>query len=113
MGRGDESFWRKHCAVVLLVKVSPETGKAKMCKPQAWTQCHRLMYPGPTGSPENHKKEFCSDSGSVKFRDAPWPQPPGIFIKGTSFNILAFLCTIREILRKDQCSSSCSGHYGR
>ncbi|KAF8575931.1 hypothetical protein K439DRAFT_1261669, partial [Ramaria rubella] len=94
MGRGDESFWRKHCAVVPLVKVSPETGKAKTRKPQTCTRCHRLMYPGPTGSPENHKKEFCSDGGSVKFRDAPWPQPPGIFIKGTSFDILAFLCTI-------------------
>ncbi|KAF8580074.1 hypothetical protein K439DRAFT_1648290 [Ramaria rubella] len=87
MGRGDESFWRKHCAVVPLVK----------CKPQTCTRYHRLMYPGPTGSPENHKKEFCSDGGSVKFRDAPWPQPPGIFIKGTSFDILAFLRTILPV----------------
>ncbi|KAF8572795.1 hypothetical protein K439DRAFT_1259579, partial [Ramaria rubella] len=89
--KGDESFWRKHCAIVPLVKVSPETVQRK---PQTCTQCHTLMYLGPTGSPDNHKKEFCSDGGSVKFQDALWPQPAGVFIKGTSFDISAFLHTI-------------------
>ncbi|KAF8573273.1 hypothetical protein K439DRAFT_1421446 [Ramaria rubella] len=102
--KGDESFWRKHCAIVPLVKVSPETGLTNTFllqrKPQTCTRCHTLMYPGPTGSPDNHKKEFCSDSGSVKFRDALWPQPAGVFVKGTSFDISAFLRTILEIYEK-------------
>ncbi|KAF8581976.1 hypothetical protein K439DRAFT_1512971, partial [Ramaria rubella] len=95
--KGDESFWRKHlchCSTCLTNTFLVQR------KPQTCTQCHTLMYLGPTGSPDNHKKEFCSDGGSVKFQDALWPQPAGVFIKGTSFDISAFLHTIREIYKK-------------
>ena len=65
------------------------------------------MYPGPTGSSENHKKGYCSDGVCQKAKldstDGPlpdWPQPLGIFTKGTSFHPLTFLSMIRELYDK-------------
>jgi hypothetical protein len=58
------------------------------------------MYPGPTGSSENHKKGYCSDGVKqvMKSDTVPdWPQPQGIFELGTTFNPLKFLTTIREL----------------
>ena len=52
------------------------------------------MYPGGTGSPENHKRQYCSDG--VKQRcDIPWPQPGGIFEGGTNFYPIKLLENIR------------------
>jgi hypothetical protein len=76
------------------------------------------MYPGPSGSAENHKKGYCSDGvkqgmeQSSQNEDPPkdnqptlctspqWPQPQGIFTHGTHFNVFAFLTKIREMYEK-------------
>jgi len=65
------------------------------------------MYPGPTGSSENHKKGYCSDGVCQKSKpdstDGPlpdWPQPLGVFTKGTNFHPLTFLSMIRELYDK-------------
>jgi hypothetical protein len=76
------------------------------------------MYPGPSGSAENHKKGYCSDGvkqnmeQSSQNEDPPrdnkptsctpaqWPQPHGIFTHGTHFNAFAFLTKIREMYEK-------------
>lgn len=62
-----------------------------------------MMYPGPRGAPENHKRSYCSDGfkqvmpkGSVD-KVSQWPQPPGIFSAGTHFHPLAFLSAVREL----------------
>ena len=72
------------------------------------------MYPGPTGSPQNHKRGFCSDGCPVSFDrfgklktestnprpsdTAPsFPQPEGIFSIGESFNPFRFLEVIRAL----------------
>ena len=63
------------------------------------------MYPGPTGSPENHRKGFCSDGVRQKSKSAEeilpnWPQPSGIFTNGTHFHSLKFLSFICETYEK-------------
>jgi hypothetical protein len=58
------------------------------------------MYPGPLGSPENHKRGYCSDGVKRTMQDdivPDWPQPEGIFERGSLFNPLKFLSTIREV----------------
>jgi hypothetical protein len=65
-------------------------------KPATCTRCHTIMYPGPTGSPENHRKGVCSDGVNPSMKMVEWPQPPGIFANGTHFNPIAFLKTLRE-----------------
>jgi hypothetical protein len=59
-----------------------------------------LMYPGIPGSPDNHKKGYCADGvkqNSKTQPPAPWPQPQGIFTKGSYFNPIEFLNTLREV----------------
>ena len=55
------------------------------------------MYPGPTGSPENHRKGVCSDGVSPNLKAVEWPQPPGIFTNGTNFHPIPFLKALRDI----------------
>jgi hypothetical protein len=76
-------------------------------KPASCPRCKKIMYPGPTGAPENHKRGYCSDGVKSKPPDntssnylPPWPQPNGIFSSGTSFNPTAFLSAVREIYQK-------------
>jgi len=62
------------------------------------------MYPGLSGSPENHRRGVCSDgvfSTSKSGEDPPeWPQPAGIFISGTHFLPIEFLKTLVVIYNK-------------
>jgi len=65
------------------------------------------MYPGPTGSSENHKRGYCSDgvrqrekAGSIDGPLPEWPQPLGIFTNGTHFHPLIFLSMIRQLYDK-------------
>ena len=61
------------------------------------------MYPGGT---DNHKKGYCADGARqiVKKGDndslPDWPQPQGIFEKGTHFHPIEFLKTLREVYEK-------------
>jgi len=58
------------------------------------------MYPGVPGSAINHKKSYCADGVKQKCaKEAPpeWPQPLGIFTKGTQFNPIEFLKTLRNV----------------
>ena len=60
-------------------------------------RCHTVMYPGPTGSLDNHKRGYCSD-GVKQSKDGPlWPQPQGIFERGRIFHPLNFLRMLHEI----------------
>ena len=59
-----------------------------------------IMYPGPAGSQENHRKGYCSDGvrTTIKGDTAPdWPQPQGIFELGTKFNPLNLLDSLRDL----------------
>lgn len=61
------------------------------------------MYPGVAGSSENHKKKYCSDGvkPSMKPDTTPdWPQPPGIFERGATFNPIPFLTTIHDMYER-------------
>ncbi|KAJ3816341.1 hypothetical protein F5880DRAFT_1457402, partial [Lentinula raphanica] len=98
---GSDIFWRKHCFAVSLSKtpateLSMSTGKTR--KSATGTRCQTIMYPGPTGSPENHKLGYCSDGVSQKSKNIPWPQPSGIFInKGKTFAPVPFLQILRQV----------------
>ncbi|KAJ7081765.1 hypothetical protein B0H15DRAFT_912554 [Mycena belliarum] len=110
--RGDETFWRKHCFSVPLIKIeandknTEELEKEKSNAARAVATCKRcskIMYPGPAKSPENHKKGYCSDGFKqkvVEAESAPWPQPAGVFTSGSEFHPLVFLATIREVYEK-------------
>ncbi|KAJ7110203.1 hypothetical protein C8R43DRAFT_904518, partial [Mycena crocata] len=104
--KGGEAFWRKHCFSVPLIKVDPSTAEKddKARAGASCKRCNKLMYPGPSKSPENHKKGYCSDGFKQKIVDvdqsAPWPQPDGIFTTGTDFHPLTFLATLREVYEK-------------
>jgi hypothetical protein len=66
-------------------------------------RCHTIMYPGPIGSRQNHKRGYCSDgvqSKSTVEQLPDWPQPAGIFVNGTHFDPLAFLTTLRAVYEK-------------
>jgi hypothetical protein len=72
-------------------------------KPPTCSRCHSIMYPFPNGSPENHKRGYCSDGVKqvMKLDVVPdWPQPQGVFEFGTTFNPLPFLAAVREIYEK-------------
>jgi len=66
------------------------------------------MYPGPTGSALNHKRDCCSDGVQRKLKDGQpnddelpqWPQPPNVFTKGTHFHPRVFLAMIREVYER-------------
>jgi hypothetical protein len=79
--------------------LTPIQRKAATC-----TRCRVIMYPGKTNSPENHKRGYCSDGVQQKAKSGDflprWPQPPGIFTKGTHFHPLAFLSAIRSLYEK-------------
>ncbi|KAH9001813.1 hypothetical protein EDB86DRAFT_2827581 [Lactarius hatsudake] len=110
--KGMETFWRERCHAVQLLKEGQPDGdrKGKTRKPASCPRCKRLMYPGPTGSPENHKQGYCSDGVRSKPPDdappgylPPWPQLNGVFsfdAGGTTFNPIPFLATLRDIYEK-------------
>ncbi|KAF8877661.1 hypothetical protein CPB84DRAFT_1654831, partial [Gymnopilus junonius] len=75
-------------------------------KPATCSCCQTVMYPGPTGSAENHKKGYCADGVhqrpklESKEELPPWPQPPEIFVNGTYFNPITFLLQIHKLYDK-------------
>ncbi|KAJ6497153.1 hypothetical protein C8R47DRAFT_1212691 [Mycena vitilis] len=107
---GDEKFWRTHCYAVALLKAEPvasgvsdKAENTSSRKIAVCTRCSKVMYPGPTGSQENHKKGYCSDGFKQKppaGEVAPWPQPAGIFTTGSEFHPLPFLEAIRDVYEK-------------
>jgi len=61
-----------------------------------------IMYPGGT---DNHKRGYCDGARQiVKKGDndtlPDWPQPQGIFEKGTHFHPIEFIKTLREVYGK-------------
>ena len=88
----------------------PNSSLPQTRKPASCPRCKTIMYPGPTGSPENHKRGYCSDGVRSKPPDntppgylPPWPQPHGVFssdASGTTFNPIPFLATLRDIYEK-------------
>lgn len=76
-------------------------------KPATCTRCQTIMYPGPTGSSDNHKRGYCADGVRQKVKPdsndgllPEWPQPHGIFTNGTHFHPMNFLLKIREVFDK-------------
>jgi len=98
-----DGFWRKHCAAVPLVKAQESLTTNNSGKPRKVATCSRcrmIMYPGPPGSQENHRKGYCSDGVRPSMKgDTPpdWPQPQGIFELGTKFNPLNLLASLRDL----------------
>ena len=61
------------------------------------------MYPGVAGSSENHKKRYCSDGVKLSMKPdttPDWPQPPGIFERGATFNPIPFLTAIHDLYER-------------
>ncbi|KAG1809006.1 hypothetical protein EV424DRAFT_1328566 [Suillus variegatus] len=78
--KNSESFWRRHCSIVPLVKEEP----------------------GRKNSPLNHKKGYCADGVKQSSKAAgeelpPWPQPRGIFSEGRTFHPHMFLSTVQRV----------------
>ncbi|KAK6984837.1 hypothetical protein R3P38DRAFT_2575379, partial [Favolaschia claudopus] len=101
---GKTAYWTQHCGAVSLIKIeagaSSEGSSASGRKPQTCSRCKALKYPGKPGSPENHKKLFCSDGFRPTLPQetvAPWPLPSGIFTDGIHFRPFAFLTHVREV----------------
>ncbi|KAJ7635469.1 hypothetical protein DFH06DRAFT_675131 [Mycena polygramma] len=104
---GDDKFWRTHCFAVTLLKAEPggndKAENTSSRKVAVCTRCSKVMYPGPPGSQENHKKGYCSDGFKQKpppGDSSPWPQPTGIFSTGSEFHPLPFLEAIRDVYEK-------------
>ncbi|THG93316.1 hypothetical protein EW026_g7888 [Hermanssonia centrifuga] len=108
---GTTSFWETHCKAVPLGKDMDLKDPCKTRKAMVCTRCMQIMYPKPSGSPENHKRGMCSDGAPVNFKAKdgeaeptdvvpPWPQPAGIFTRGLYFHPLAFLSTIWHLYTK-------------
>ncbi|KAJ6450330.1 hypothetical protein DFH09DRAFT_1400157 [Mycena vulgaris] len=103
--KNDDKFWKRHCFSVPLVKVESNDADVKSSADRVATckRCNKIMYPGPKGSAENHKKGHCSDGFKQKIVEgefAPWPQPAGLFTTGSEFHPLPFLAAIREVYEK-------------
>lgn len=97
--RNDESFWRRHCSVVSLVK--EDRGK-KPRKAQTCSRCQTIMYPGPENSPLNHKRGYCADGVKQVSKNSgeelpPWPQPQGVFSEGRTFHPHTFLLAVQRV----------------
>jgi hypothetical protein len=61
------------------------------------------MYPGPSGSADNHKEGVCAHGVKQKSdteKLPEWPQPSGIFVKGRAFIPIEFLKTLRTIYER-------------
>ncbi|KAG2097022.1 uncharacterized protein F5147DRAFT_816938, partial [Suillus discolor] len=86
---GSETFWRRHCHVIELIKT--ESGK-KIRKAHTCSHCKTNMYPGP----ENSGAKQVSQTEPPP----PWPQPPGIFSDGKCFHLCAFLETVKQIYKQ-------------
>ena len=62
-----------------------------------------IMYPGGA---DNHKRGYCADGAHQIMKKCDhdtlpdWPQPQGIFEKGTHFHPIEFLKTLREVYEK-------------
>ncbi|KAG1777619.1 hypothetical protein EV702DRAFT_1196833 [Suillus placidus] len=93
---GSETFWRRHCHAIELIKAEPGLGK-KICKAHTCSRCKTIMYPSPENSGYNHRRGFCANSAKQVSKielPPPWPQPPGIFSEGKHFHPRAFLKTV-------------------
>ncbi|KAI0365885.1 hypothetical protein BV20DRAFT_953368, partial [Pilatotrama ljubarskyi] len=122
---GKEDFWQKHCHAVPLMK-SGGTDLRKR-KNNTCRRCKAIMWPGPKGSPENHKRSYCSDGvrmnpqATQKTPDGktvtitedlpPWPQPSGIFENGTKFHPTSFLRTVAQLYSQMVMHLSTGGEY--
>ncbi|KAG1719013.1 hypothetical protein EDD22DRAFT_791944 [Suillus occidentalis] len=84
---GSESFWRRHCHAIELIKAEPGLGK-KIHKAHTCSHCKTIMYPGPENSGYNHRWGFCADGAK---------QPPGVFSEGKHFHPCTFLETVKSI----------------
>lgn len=85
------------------------------------------MWPGPKGSPLNHKRAFCSDGVRMKSQVnqktpdgrtvtitedlPPWPQPAGIFEDGTTFHPTVFLRAVTRLYDQMITRNSMGGEY--
>lgn len=85
------------------------------------------MWPGPKGSPLNHKRAFCSDGVRMKSQAQqktadgrivtitedlpPWPQPSGIFEDGTTFHPTVFLSAVAQLYNQMVTRNSTGGEY--
>ncbi|PIL34267.1 hypothetical protein GSI_03978 [Ganoderma sinense ZZ0214-1] len=118
------AYWKRHCfAVRLLVDKTNEQIKRK---PNTCNRCKSIMWPGGKGKSNNHKLTFCSDGirMSPEFTEKrpdgttatrfealpPWPQPSGIFVKGSVFMPHAFLHTARQFYLNMITLGSGGGH---
>ncbi|PIL32659.1 hypothetical protein GSI_05363 [Ganoderma sinense ZZ0214-1] len=118
------AYWKRHCfAVRLLVDKTNEQIKRK---PNTCNRCKSIMWPGGKGKNNNHKLTFCSDgvrmspevtekgldgTTTTRFEALPpWPQPSGIFVKGSTFMPHAFLLTARQFYLSMITLGSGGGH---
>ncbi|KAJ6484132.1 hypothetical protein C8R45DRAFT_829892, partial [Mycena sanguinolenta] len=108
--QGTTKFWERHCNAISFVKVeasdsivltTESTGFQR--KDQTCSCCKCKNYPGPSKSPDNHKRSYCSNRFKPKLageQPAPWPLPAGIFTTGTEFHPFVFLEHVRKVYER-------------
>ncbi|TFK79507.1 hypothetical protein K466DRAFT_505420, partial [Polyporus arcularius HHB13444] len=112
------AFWTRHCHAVSLTNKSQTRGEPRL--PQRFnhtcSRCQKLMYPGKTGADVNHRKAFCSDGvwqkprtvekilngQNTKISEEPpqYPQPTGVFSRGTTFHPVVFLQEVQTLYER-------------
>lgn len=74
-------------------------------QPQTCSRCGQIKTPNGKGGQGNHARDYCLDGFPTKLDKAkyskmpvaPWPQPEGVYVKGKTFNAVAFLHTVRRL----------------
>ncbi|TFK92373.1 hypothetical protein K466DRAFT_480747, partial [Polyporus arcularius HHB13444] len=110
---GSTAFWTRHCHAVSLTSKSQTRGERFN---HTCSRCQKLMYPGKTGAEINHRKAHCSDGvwqkprtvdkvingQNVKIFEAPpqYPQPAGVFSRGSTFHPVAFLQEVQTLYER-------------
>ena len=83
------------------ISTSSEFSVYSQRKAQVCTRCMSVMYPHGKGSKANHKRDYCSDGArSAVTPTIPFPQPPGIFIKGKEFDLITFLLAVQNMYQR-------------
>ncbi|KAG1779305.1 hypothetical protein EV702DRAFT_950579, partial [Suillus placidus] len=117
---GSETFWRRHCHAIELIKAKSGPGKkghksfliyflfAHTCfqirKAHTCSHCRTIMYPSPENLGYNHRQGFCADGAKQVSKTEPpppWPQHQVYSLKAsTSIHTCGtFLKTVKQIYK--------------
>ncbi|KAI0640825.1 hypothetical protein C8Q79DRAFT_878027, partial [Trametes meyenii] len=104
-----------------------QTNMAKKTKNHVFHRCKMIKYPGPEGSELNHKKLHCADGArqaskmitkmigaqQVQVTESPpmYPQPAGVFTRGTHFHVRRFIRAIQDLYERIVVQGAANGSF--